>query len=98
VAVLLCAFLASSTTAQPDKCSEKCEAKREYQKARKHTPYNPIPAYIVECESHGYLRALNPSSGAGGRYQVIPSTWAASLPNRRFIRAAGGDHGPQMSS
>ena len=37
-------------------------------------PYT-IPAYIVLCESGGDYSALNPSSGAGGAYQVLPSTW-----------------------
>lgn len=37
-------------------------------------PY-AIPAYIVMCESGGNYGALNPSSGAGGAYQIIPSTW-----------------------
>ena len=38
-------------------------------------PYS-IPTYIVMCESGGDYSALNPSSGAGGAYQIIPSTWA----------------------
>lgn len=38
-------------------------------------PYS-IPTYIVMCESGGNYSALNPSSGAGGAYQIIPSTWA----------------------
>jgi septal ring factor EnvC (AmiA/AmiB activator) len=38
-------------------------------------PYS-IPAYIVMCESGGDYGAVNPSSGAGGAYQIIPSTWA----------------------
>jgi septal ring factor EnvC (AmiA/AmiB activator) len=38
-------------------------------------PYS-IPAYIVMCESGGDYSALNPSSGAGGAYQILPSTWA----------------------
>jgi septal ring factor EnvC (AmiA/AmiB activator) len=37
-------------------------------------PY-AIPTYIVMCESGGDYSALNPSSGAGGAYQIIPSTW-----------------------
>jgi septal ring factor EnvC (AmiA/AmiB activator) len=37
-------------------------------------PYS-IPTYIVMCESGGNYSALNPSSGAGGAYQVLPSTW-----------------------
>lgn len=48
-------------------------------------PY-AIPTYIVMCESGGNYRALNPSSGAGGAYQIIPSTWRAyggeGLPHR----------------
>ncbi|MGK2956641.1 MAG: transglycosylase family protein [Solirubrobacterales bacterium] len=47
-------------------------------------PYS-IPTYIVMCESGGNYAALNPSSGAGGAYQIIPSTWEAyggtGLPN-----------------
>lgn len=44
-----------------------------------------IPEYIVMCESGGNYHALNPSSGAGGAYQILPSTWASyggqGLPN-----------------
>ena len=39
-------------------------------------PY-AIPTYIVMCESGGNYSALNPSSGAGGAYQILPSTWRA---------------------
>ena len=39
-------------------------------------PYS-IPTYIVMCESGGNYSALNASSGAGGAYQIIPSTWEA---------------------
>jgi septal ring factor EnvC (AmiA/AmiB activator) len=38
-------------------------------------PYS-IPTYIVICESGGNYGALNPGSGAGGAYQILPSTWA----------------------
>jgi septal ring factor EnvC (AmiA/AmiB activator) len=38
-------------------------------------PYS-IPTYIVICESGGNYGAVNPSSGAGGAYQILPSTWA----------------------
>lgn len=34
-----------------------------------------IPEAIVMCESGGNFRAVNPSSGAGGAYQILPSTW-----------------------
>jgi septal ring factor EnvC (AmiA/AmiB activator) len=37
-------------------------------------PY-AIPAYIVMCESGGNYGAINASSGAGGAYQILPSTW-----------------------
>ena len=34
-----------------------------------------IPESIVNCESGGNWEAVNPSSGAGGAYQILPSTW-----------------------
>lgn len=37
-------------------------------------PY-AIPTYIVMCESGGNYSAVNPTSGAGGAYQILPSTW-----------------------
>ena len=37
-------------------------------------PYS-IPTYIVMCESGGNYSAVNPTSGAGGAYQILPSTW-----------------------
>ena len=37
-------------------------------------PYS-IPTTIVMCESGGDYGALNSSSGAGGAYQILPSTW-----------------------
>ena len=36
-----------------------------------------IPTSIVMCESGGNYSAVNPSSGAGGAYQILPSTWQA---------------------
>src|SRR3954452_15824638 len=39
-------------------------------------PYS-IPTYIVMCESGGNYHTLNASSGAGGAYQVLPSTLRA---------------------
>lgn len=36
-----------------------------------------IPQAIVMCESGGSFDAVNPSSGAGGAYQILPSTWEA---------------------
>ena len=34
-----------------------------------------IPKAIVMCESGGNYNALNPSSGAGGAYQMLPETY-----------------------
>jgi peptidoglycan hydrolase CwlO-like protein len=50
-------------------------------------PY-AIPTYIVMCESGGNYSALNPSSGAGGAYQILPSTWSLY----------GGEGAPQDAS
>ena len=36
-----------------------------------------IPAGIVQCESGGNYSAVNPQTGAGGAYQILPSTWSA---------------------
>ena len=50
-------------------------------------PYS-IPTYIVMCESGGDYGAVNPSSGAGGAYQILPSTW----------ELYGGQGAPQEAS
>ena len=50
-------------------------------------PYS-IPTYIVMCESGGNYSAVNPSSGAGGAYQILPSTW----------ELYGGQGAPQHAS
>ena len=47
-----------------------------------------IPQAIVMCESGGNFGAVNPSSGAGGAYQILPSTW----------RLYGGRGAPQDAS
>lgn len=47
-----------------------------------------LPSYIVQCESGGNYSAVNSSSGAGGAYQIMPSTW----------RAYGGSGLPQNAS
>jgi peptidoglycan hydrolase-like protein with peptidoglycan-binding domain len=36
-----------------------------------------VPSSIVQCESGGNYSAVNSSSGAGGAYQILPSTWQA---------------------
>ena len=43
---------------------------------RSTTTYS-IPESIVMCESGGNWRAVNPSTGAGGAYQILPSTWTS---------------------
>lgn len=48
-----------------------------------HTTYSsggasPVPTWITNRESGGSYTAVNPSSGAYGKYQIIPSTWAAT--------------------
>ena len=45
------------------------------------------------CESGGNYSAVNPSSGAGGAYQILPSTWE---PLRR--QRAPQDASPQEQS
>jgi septal ring factor EnvC (AmiA/AmiB activator) len=47
-----------------------------------------IPEAIVMCESGGNFNAVNPSSGAGGAYQILPSTW----------ELYGGSGAPQNAS
>jgi hypothetical protein len=38
---------------------------------------SPLPACTWQPESGGNPSAVNPTSGAGGYYQIMPSTWAA---------------------
>jgi septal ring factor EnvC (AmiA/AmiB activator) len=47
-----------------------------------------IPQAIVMCESGGNFDAVNSGSGAGGAYQILPSTW----------RLYGGSGSPQSAS
>jgi septal ring factor EnvC (AmiA/AmiB activator) len=47
-----------------------------------------IPEAIVMCESGGSYEAVNPDSGAGGAYQILPSTW----------EMYGGEGDPQDAS
>lgn len=46
------------------------------------------PEYIKQCESGGDYSAVNPTSGAGGAWQFLPSTW----------RSVGGTGLPQNAS
>ena len=53
------------------------------------------------CESGGNYSAVNPSSGAGGAYQILPSTWELyggqgepqNAPKAEQDRIAGGNLG-----
>jgi chromosome segregation ATPase len=47
-----------------------------------------IPTSVVMCESGGNYNALNPSSGAGGAYQMLPSTY----------QGLGGKYGSPQSA
>jgi hypothetical protein len=38
---------------------------------------SPLPTCTWQPESGGNPSAVNPSSGAGGYYQILPSTWSA---------------------
>jgi peptidoglycan hydrolase-like protein with peptidoglycan-binding domain len=65
-----------------------------------------IPSGIVECESGGDYSAVNSSSGAGGAYQILPSTWQAyggqglpeDAPKSEQDRIAGEIYAQQGSS
>ena len=46
------------------------------------------PSYIKQCESGGSYTVVNPSSGAGGAWQFLPSTW----------QSVGGTGLPQHAS
>ena len=47
------------------------------------------------CESGGNFGAVNPSSGAGGAYQILPSTWSLyggrGAPQKRLAPGAERD-------
>jgi hypothetical protein len=49
---------------------------------------SPLPTCTWQPESGGNPTAVNPSSGAGGYYQITPATWAAY----------GGTGAPQSAS
>jgi peptidoglycan hydrolase CwlO-like protein len=63
---------------EAEQAEQKAEQEAEQEGAPLYEggPY-AIPTYIVMCESGGNYRALNPSNGAGGAYQILPSTWRA---------------------
>jgi hypothetical protein len=48
------------------------EAYKKRKAAREAATRNPIPGYIVACESGGDYGAVNPTSGARGKYQIMP--------------------------
>jgi hypothetical protein len=51
--------------------------KRTAASSSSSTGHYSIPTSIVMCESGGNYRAVNASSGAGGAYQILPSTWTS---------------------
>jgi len=65
-----------------------------------------IPSGIVQCESSGSYSAVNSQSGAGGAYQILPSTWQAyggqglpqDAPKAEQDRIAGAIYSRQGSS
>jgi septal ring factor EnvC (AmiA/AmiB activator) len=83
----------SDLSAVQDRVSELEQQQAEQQSSSSGAPAYlggpyAIPTYIVMCESGGNYHALNSSSGAGGAYQILPSTW----------RAYGGQGLPQNRS
>lgn len=78
--LLLNTATADSPAAPPQRvCDERCQdAGIRRRLIKKYTPEGryAIPSYIVSCESGGNPRAVNSSSGAGGAYQIMPSTWS----------------------
>jgi peptidoglycan hydrolase-like protein with peptidoglycan-binding domain len=63
----------TTTTATPTSTSSSTSG----ESASTSTGGYTIPSGIVQCESGGNYGAVNASSGAGGAYQIMPSTWAA---------------------
>jgi Transglycosylase-like domain len=51
--------------------------KRSAPSSSSSTGHYSIPTSIVMCESGGNYHAVNASSGAGGAYQILPSTWTS---------------------
>ena len=84
---------AAARAAQAQQAAAAAESAQSVQSAQNEVdkwlggPYT-IPSYIVACESGGNYGAVNPSSGAGGAYQILPSTWALY----------GGSGAPQNAS
>lgn len=52
---------------------------------------SPIPGYIVQCESGGDYNAVNPSSGAYGKYQIMPFHWNGGICSDLDRSPAGQD-------
>ena len=53
---------------------------RKRYKARKTASIgSPIPSYIWKCESGGDYNAVNPSSGARGKYQIMPFHYTSGI-------------------
>ncbi len=70
----------SSTTPPPTTSSETTPSSTASGSGTSSSPGSggySVPSGIVQCESGGNYSAVNPSSGAGGAYQILPSTWQA---------------------
>lgn len=78
VAAVLCAAAFTSGSAAAD-THKQVEKRQERHYLKKILVFDgwAIPRYIVMCESGGKFKAVNPSSGAGGAYQIMPATWRA---------------------
>lgn len=65
-----------------EKSRDAWRKRKEREFRARYTPYDcgrhgyfAIPCSIVECESRFDFKARNPSSTAGGAYQILESTW-----------------------
>jgi hypothetical protein len=72
---------ASSAAVNAQKAQAAAEAAQAVTPATMYGPTNSSPGGMFACirsaESGGNYAAVNSSSGAGGAYQFMPSTWAA---------------------
>lgn len=65
----------TSSTSTPSMSSESSTGSGTASSSTSSSGGYSIPSSIVQCESGGNYSAVNPQSGAGGAYQIMPSTW-----------------------
>ncbi len=53
---------------------------------------------VIDCESNGDPNAVNPSSGASGLFQFLPSTWASAAPQAGWAGADVFDPGANVAT